>query len=222
MIQSNAKTISLFESIPESIKNIFADTEYPWEVLDRIEEFIPTHYEDFLSNGYTEYKPGVLIGKGTIIHKSAFIEAPAIIGPDSEIRHCAYIRGKVITGANCVIGNSTEIKNSILFDNVQVPHFNYVGDSILGNRSHLGAGAVCSNVRQDKTAINIKTDPPIHTGRRKLGAIICDDVEIGCGSVINPGCIIGRSSRVYPLTSVRRVIEKRMIVKSTEIIIPIK
>ena len=122
----------------------------------------------------------------------------------------------------CVIGNSTEVKNSILFNNVQVPHFNYVGDSILGNRSHLGAGAVCSNVRQDKSNITIKTEPPITTNRRKLGAIICDDIEIGCGAVINPGSIICHSSRVYPLTSVRGVVNAKCIAKSSDEIVPIK
>lgn len=212
----------LLNITPDYIKDLFTNAEYPWEALDRIGEYIASIYDDMITRGYREIKPGVLVGKGTVIAESAYIEAPAIIGPNSEIRHCAFIRGNVITGEGCVIGNSTEVKNSILFNNVQAPHFNYVGDSILGNRSHLGAGAVCSNVRQDKSNITIKTEPPITTNRRKLGAIICDDVEIGCGAVINPGSIICHSSRVYPLTSVRGVINANCIAKSSDNIVPIK
>lgn len=212
----------LLNIIPDYIQDLFSNAEYPWEALDRIGEYIASIYDDMITRGYKEIKPGVLVGKGTAIAESAYIKAPAIIGPNSEIRHCAFIRGNVITGEGCVMGNSTEVKNSILFNNVQAPHFNYVGDSILGNRSHLGAGAVCSNVRQDKSNITIKTEPPITTNRRKLGAIICDDVEIGCGAVINPGSIICPSSRVYPLTSVRGVINARCIAKSSDKIVPIK
>ncbi len=222
MKQSDVTTRILFIDIPDSIKKLFDGTEYPWDILNNIGEYIEKNYNEYLEHGYTEYKPGVLIGKETVIAESAFIEAPAIIGPNCEVRHCAYIRGKVITGEGCVIGNSTEVKNSVLFDHVQIPHFNYVGDSILGNRAHLGAGAICSNVRQDKSDIKIKTDEPITTNRRKFGAIICDNVEVGCGAVINPGCIIGMSSRIYPLTSVRGVIEANCIVKSNFNIIPIK
>lgn len=222
MKSTEVTTSKLFCNIPDYMQTLFSATEYPWEALDRIGEYIASIYDDLITGGYSEIKPGVLVGKGTVIAESAYIEAPAIIGPNSEIRHCAFIRGNVITGAGCVIGNSTEVKNSILFNNVQVPHFNYVGDSILGNRSHLGAGAVCSNVRQDKSNITIKTEPPITTNRRKLGAIICDDVEIGCGAVINPGSIICHSSRVYPLTSVRGVINANCIAKSSDKIVPIK
>lgn len=204
------------------MKCLFENAEYPWEILDNIGKHIISSYDDYIKRGYTEYKPGVLVGNGTDIADTAHIEAPAIIGSNCEIRHCAYIRGNVITGDSCVIGNSTEVKNSILMDHVQIPHFNYVGDTILGNRSHLGAGAICSNVRQDKSQIQVKTEPNIATNRRKLGAIICDDVEIGCGSVINPGSIICRSSRVYPLTSVRGVIPNNCIVKSSNEIVPIK
>lgn len=222
MKQTDVTTSQLFSSIPDYMQDLFSDTEYPWEILDRIGEYIDSIYNDLITRGYSEIKPGVLVGEGTDIAASAYIEAPAIIGPNSEIRHCAFIRGNVITGEGCVIGNSTEVKNSVIFDNVQIPHFNYVGDSILGNKSHLGAGAVCSNVRQDKNNITVKTEPPITTNRRKFGAIICDRVEIGCGSVINPGSIIGPSSRVYPLTSVRGVIDANCIVKSSDEIVPIK
>ncbi len=222
MKPTDVTTSKLFSSIPDYMQNLFSDTEYPWEVLDRIGEYIVSIYDDLIARGYREIKPGVLAGEGTVIANSAYIDAPTIIGPNSEIRHCAFIRGNVITGEGCVIGNSTEVKNSVLLNSVQVPHFNYVGDSILGNRSHLGAGAVCSNVRQDKSNVTVKTEPPITTNRRKLGAIICDSVEIGCGSVINPGSIICHSSRVYPLTSVRGVIDANCIVKDTDIIVPIK
>ena len=221
MNPTEATAEKLFNNISASIQELFEGAEYPWEILDNIGEFINSSYDKFLALGYKELHPGVLVGEGTVIADSALIESPAIIGPGTEIRHCAYIRGNVITGECCVIGNSTEVKNSVLFDNVQIPHFNYVGDSILGNRSHLGAGAICSNVRQDKCAISVKTDPPIKTNRRKLGAIICDNAEIGCGSVINPGSVICRFSRIYPLTSVRGVIEENRIVKSSGEIVSI-
>ena len=222
MKQAEVTTSKLLYDIPESVKELFKGTVYPWETLDNIGEFIDKIYEELLAGGYKEHSRGVLIGEGTVVADTAVIEPPAIIGPMCEIRHCAYIRGNVITGKECVIGNSTEVKNSLLFDNVQIPHFNYVGDSILGNRSHMGAGSICSNVRQDKSDIVVKTDPPINTNRRKFGAIICDDVEIGCGSVINPGSVICNSSRVYPLTSVRGVIEANQIVKSSGQIVSIK
>lgn len=215
-------TKKLYNIIPEMMKSLFDNSEYPWEILDNIGKHIISSYDDYMKSGYTEYKPGILVGSGSFIADTAHIEAPAIIGPNCEIRHCAYIRGNVITGKNCVIGNSTEVKNSVLMDHVQIPHFNYVGDTILGNRSHLGAGAICSNVRQDKSQIQVKTIPPIASGRRKFGAVICDDVEIGCGSVINPGSIIYHSSRVYPLTSVRGIIPKNCIVKSSDEIISMK
>jgi NDP-sugar pyrophosphorylase family protein len=215
-------TKRLFINIPDIMKNLFEHAEYPWEILDNIGKHIVSSYNDYIKQGYIEYKPGVLIGNGTFIADSAYIEAPAIIGHNCELRHGAFIRGNVVTGEACVIGNSTEVKNSILMDHVQIPHFNYVGDAILGNRAHFGAGAICSNVRQDKTEIKIKTDPPITTGRVKLSAIICDDVEIGSGSVINPGSVICRSSRIYPLTSVRGIIPSNCIVKSSGEIVPIK
>ena len=222
MKPAEATTSRLLCNIPEPFQRLFKETVYPWEALNNIGKFINDIYEELLAHGYKELIRGVLIGEGTVVADSALIEPPAIIGPMCEIRHCAYIRGNVITGKECVIGNSTEVKNSLLFDNVQIPHFNYVGDSILGNRSHMGAAAICSNVRQDKSDIVVKTDPPINTNRRKFGAIICDDVEIGCGSVINPGSVICNSSRVYPLTSVRGVIEANQIVKSSEQIVSIK
>ena len=165
--------------------------------------------------GFTEIKAGVLVGRSVKIHESAVIEPPAVIGHGCEVRVGAYIRGNVITGENCVIGNSSELKNCILLSRVQVPHYNYVGDSVLGNRAHMGAGAICSNLKSDKGNVVVKSDEIYETGLRKFGAILGDGAEIGCGSVLNPGTVIGRESSVYPLTSVRGVIPCGCIVKSS-------
>ena len=161
--------------------------------------------------GFTEIKAGVLVGRSVKIHESAVIEPPAVIGHGCEVRVGAYIRGNVITGENCVIGNSSELKNCILLSRVQVPHYNYVGDSVLGNRAHMGAGAICSNLKSDKGNVVVKSDEIYETGLRKFGA----GADIGCGSVLNPGTVIGRESSVYPLTSVRGVIPCGCIVKSS-------
>lgn len=165
--------------------------------------------------GFTEIKAGVLVGRSVKIHESAVIEPPAVIGHGCEVRVGAYIRGNVITGENCVIGNSSELKNCILLSHVQVPHYNYVGDSVLGNRAHMGAGAICSNLKSDKGNVVVKSDEIYETGLRKFGAILGDGADIGCGSVLNPGTVIGRESSVYPLTSVRGVIPCGCIVKSS-------
>ncbi len=165
--------------------------------------------------GFTEIKAGVLVGRSVKIHESAVIEPPAVIGHGCEVRVGAYIRGNVITGENCVIGNSSELKNCILLSRVQVPHYNYVGDSVLGNRAHMGAGAICSNLKSDKGNVVVKSDEIYETGLRKFGAILGDGADIGCGSVLNPGTVIGRESSVYPLTSVRGVIPCGCIVKSS-------
>ena len=165
--------------------------------------------------GFTEIKAGVLVGRSVKIHESAVIEPPAVIGHGCEVRVGAYIRGNVITGENCVIGNSSELKNCILLSHVQVPHYNYVGDSVLGNRAHMGAGSICSNLKSDKSNVVVKSDEIYETGLRKFGAILGDGADIGCGSVLNPGTVIGRESSVYPLTSVRGVIPCGCIVKSS-------
>ena len=162
----------------------------------------------------------MLIGKDVKIHESAVIEPPAIIGNGCEIRPGAYIRGNVITGDGCVIGNSSELKNCILLSRVQVPHYNYVGDSVLGNRAHMGAGSICSNLKSDKSNITVKGDRTYETGLRKFGAILGDGADIGCGSVLNPGTVIGKDTSVYPLTAVRGVIACGCIVKSlSEIVV---
>jgi len=172
--------------------------------------------------GFTLLKEGVLVGEGVAISETATILPPAVIGSGAEIRPGAYLRGNVLTGARCVLGNSSELKNCVLLEHVQVPHYNYVGDSVLGNNSHMGAGAVCSNLKSDGKQIVIHGDEDIPTGLRKIGAILGDGADVGCGCVLNPGTVIGQGTRVYPLTSVRGVIPERSIVKSMENIVPIK
>ena len=154
------------------------------------------------------------------VYPSAWLGAPCIIGPETEVRHCAFIRGSALVGANCVVGNSVELKNVILFDNVQTPHYNYVGDSILGYKSHMGAGSITSNVKSDKTLVVVKGETPIPTGRKKMGAILGDFVEVGCNSVLNPGTILGRHSSVYPTSCVRGVVPANSIWKTGGVIAP--
>lgn len=197
---------------------LFESVEYPWEILPLIKEYIKNIE---LPEGYVEYKAGVFIGENVKIASTATIEAPCIIGSNTEIRPGAYIRGNVITGEGCVIGNSTELKNCILLNGVQVPHYNYVGDSVLGNRAHMGAGSICSNLKSDGSNVTLKLSDGtrIETGLRKLGAILADHADIGCGCVLNPGTVIGRKTTVYPLTSVRGVIPQNSIVKALDNIV---
>ena len=177
---------------------------YPWEALSQITEYLEELGQELPWATYRAMGNGVWIAEGTTVAPTAQIKGPCIIGPRSEIRHGAFIRGSVLIGADCVVGNSTELKNCILFDGVQVPHYNYVGDSILGYRVHLGAGAVTSNVKSDKTLVALRLgESRFPTGRRKIGAMIGDLSEIGCNSVLNPGTVVGRECTVYPLSSVR-------------------
>ena len=192
---------------------------YPWEALKGIKDFIlelgPT-----LGDDYEEVQEHVWIHKTATVFPSAYLGAPCIIGPETEVRHCAFIRGSALVGANCVVGNSCELKNVILFDHVQTPHYNYVGDSILGRKSHMGAGAVTSNVKSDKTPVSVRCGSSVvATGRKKLGAILGDNVEIGCNSVLCPGTIIGKNTTIYPLSRVRGVIPADSIYKSAESIV---
>lgn len=194
---------------------IFSGLSYPWEALPKIKDFILNLGPKLPKDEFEEIKENVWVSKETVIANSAFIAGPTIICKGTEIRHCAFIRGSVIVGENCVVGNSTELKNAILFNNVQVPHFNYIGDSILGFKAHFGAGSIVSNVKSDKSNVSVlingnKTD----TGLRKFGAIVADYVEIGCNAVLNPGTIIGRNSNVYPTSMVRGVIGENMIFKA--------
>lgn len=212
------KIKELFLNIPPHLADLFCRFEYPWEMLPKIGEYIKKLISSPLP-GYTEIKKGVFVGENVKIYDTAVIEGPAILGAGCEVRPGAYIRGNLITGKNCVIGNSSELKNSILLDNVQVPHYNYVGDSILGNYAHMGAGSICSNLKSDKKNIVIHGSVEYETNLRKIGAILGDYADIGCGSVLNPGTIVGRETSVYPLTSLRGVIPSGCIVKSMDNII---
>jgi NDP-sugar pyrophosphorylase family protein len=184
--------------------DLFEAVDYPWEVLPAIGDFIKKTGPTLDPEVYDHKGDNVWIAKSAKVFDSAYIGSNVIIGPDAEVRHCAFIRGNAIVGANAVVGNSTELKNVILFDNVQVPHYNYVGDSILGYKAHMGAGSITSNVKSDKTLVVVKSEEVnVETGLKKMGAIVGDFVEVGCGSILNPGTVVGRNSRIYPLSSVR-------------------
>ncbi len=191
---------------------------YPWEALKGISAEIILLAQS-LGEDYQEIAPQVWVHETATIAPTACIGAPCIIGPNTQVRHCAFIRGSALIGENCVVGNSTELKNVILFDNVQVPHYNYVGDSILGYKAHMGAGAVTSNVKSDKTLVVIHGKEHIPTGIKKVGAMLGDFVEVGCNSVLNPGAIIGRNSNVYPTSCVRGVVPENSIYKKDDTII---
>ncbi len=189
---------------------------YPWEALAGIKELIISLGKALDGELYDKKGEDIWVSKSAAVAPTASISGPCIIGHNTEVRHCAFIRGSALIGENCVVGNSTELKNCIIFDNVQVPHYNYVGDSILGYKSHMGAGSITSNVKSDKTLVVIKSrdGERIETGRKKVGAMLGDFVEVGCGSVLNPGTVIGRSSSVYPLSSVRGVVPEGSIYKA--------
>ena len=193
---------------------------YPWEVLAGIKSMIIALGEKLPKDEYNEVSPQVWVHKTATVAPTAFLGAPCIIGANTEVRHCAFVRGSALVGENCVVGNSVELKNVILFDNVQTPHYNYVGDSILGYKSHMGAGSITSNVKSDKTLVVIKGDGvKIETGLKKMGAMLGDFVEVGCNSVLNPGTVIGRHSNVYPLSCVRGVIPEESIVKTGGVVV---
>lgn len=199
---------------------LFEGKTYPWEALDGIKSFILELGETLSADEYDHPEDGVWIAKDAKIFPSAYIGAPCIIDHGAEVRHCAFIRGSAIVGKNAVVGNSTELKNVVLFDNVQVPHYNYVGDSILGYKAHMGAGSITSNVKSDKTLVTVHIpDAPIETGRKKFGAILGDNVEVGCNSVLNPGTVIGRCSNIYPVSCVRGVVPANSIYKAKDNIV---
>ena len=210
------KTKDLFECKTPYLEKLFEEHEYPWEILPEIKNYIN---EIKNSEEFTEISENVFVGKDVSIAETATIIPPAIIGGGCEIRPGAYLRGNVILGRDCVIGNSTELKNSILLDKAQVPHYNYIGDSILGNHAHMGAGAICSNLKADGKAVVIHGDEDIETGLRKIGGILGDNADVGCGCVLNPGTVIGKNTSVYPLTSVRGVMPENCIVKSLDNIV---
>ena len=203
---------SLENTIAKELLNKFT---YPWEVLPEIENFIINLGKSLDKEEYELVGENIWIAKNAKIYDSAYIKGPVIIDKGAEIRHCAFIRGNAIIGKNVVVGNSTELKNVILFDNVQVPHYNYVGDSILGYKSHMGAGSITSNVKSDKKLVIIKNEKEkIETGLKKVGAMVGDEVEVGCGSILNPGTVIGIHTNIYPLSSVRGFVPANSIYKN--------
>lgn len=205
---------NLYDLTHTAAAPLLKELNYPWEALPKIKEFILKLGETLSPEEYDLRGENVWIAKSARVFESAYITGPAIIGPDTEIRQCAFLRGNVLVGAGCVVGNSTELKNVILFDNVQVPHYNYVGDSILGFKSHMGAGSITSNVKSDKTLVVVHTEnESIETGLKKFGAMLGDHVEVGCNSVLNPGTVIGRDSNIYPLSMVRGTIPAHSIYK---------
>lgn len=205
----------IFKDMNQTIaKELFEQTTYPWEVLALIGDFILKTGPTLSKEEFDQIGDDVWIAKSATVARTAEINGPAIIGAGTEVRPGAFIRGNALIGENCVVGNSTEIKNDILFNHVQVPHYNYVGDSILGYKSHMGAGSITSNVKSDKTNVVIKRgNEKIETGRKKIGAILGDHVEVGCGTILNPGSIVGANTNIYPLSMVRGYIEENSIYK---------
>ena len=200
--------------------DIFDGLKFPWEVLPKIKDFIIKLGETLPEDRYERKGENIWIAKSAKVFPSAYIAGPCIIDEEAEVRHCAFIRGSAIVGKGCVVGNSTELKNVILFNKVQVPHYNYVGDSILGFKAHMGAGSITSNVKSDKTPVVVKSDGEnIETGLKKFGAMLGDNVEVGCNSVLNPGTVVGRSTNIYPTSCVRGYIPANSIYKDSSNII---
>lgn len=210
----------LFDLSKTIAAELFEGKTYPWEVLDEIKPFILKLGETLSPEEYDHPAEGVWVAKDAKVFPSAYLGAPCIIDHGAEVRHCAFIRGSAIVGKKAVVGNSVELKNAVLFDEVQTPHYNYVGDSVLGYKSHMGAGSITSNVKSDKTLVVIKEPGNyIETGRKKVGAMLGDNVEVGCNSVLNPGTVIGRGSNVYPTSCVRGVIPANSIYKDKDNIV---
>ena len=210
------KISELYSDLSKTLaKELLESKTYPWEVLPCISEFIVKLGNTLSEEEYEKMGENVWIAKSAKVAPTAYINGPAIIGKDAEVRHCAFIRGNALVGEGAVVGNSTELKNVILFDKVQVPHYNYVGDSILGYKSHMGAGSITSNVKSDKKLVVVKgKEAHIETGLKKFGAMLGDEVEVGCGSVLNPGTVVGSHTNIYPLSSVRGVVSSHSIYKN--------
>lgn len=213
------KITNLFKDINSTTiaAPLFEGATYPWEVLPKIGDFIIELGMKLPKDEYTMVSDNVWVANSAKVAPTAFLGSPLIVDKDAEIRHCAFIRGNAIVGKGAVVGNSTELKNVVLFDKVQVPHYNYVGDSILGYKSHMGAGSITSNVKSDKTLVTIKYgDEKVETGLKKMGAVLGDEVEVGCNSVLNPGTVVGGNSNIYPLSSVRGYVPANSIFKSAD------
>ena len=223
MTEDQVTVTELFAKEHTKAKQLF-EYQYPWEVLPRIKEIILEIGGTLSPELYDKRGEGIWIAKSARVAESAYIGAPCIIGERSEVRHCAFIRGAALVGDDCVVGNSVELKNCILFDGVQVPHYNYVGDSILGYKAHMGAGSITSNVKSDKSLVVVKSRDGVRyeTGLKKMGAALGDRVEVGCNSVLNPGVVVGKGTNIYPLSSVRGVIPSESIFKSGDNIVPKK
>ena len=208
-------TVKELYTLDETIaKDLFEGVTYPWEVLPKISSFILELGATLSEDEYEKRGENVWVAKSATVAPTAFINGPAIIGKNAEVRHCAFIRGSALVGEGAVVGNSTELKNVILFNKVQVPHYNYVGDSILGYKAHMGAGSITSNVKSDKKLVVVKTpEGNIETGIKKFGAMVGDNVEVGCGSILNPGSVIGSNTNIYPLSSVRGFVPAGSIYK---------
>ncbi|MBQ9894006.1 MAG: UDP-N-acetylglucosamine pyrophosphorylase [Ruminococcus sp.] len=216
---NNVKISELYDLTHTLAADYLKGFTYPWEALKGISDLIISLGKELDPNEYDNPSENVWVHKTAKVFSSAYLGAPCIIGANTEVRHCAFIRGSALVGENCVVGNSVELKNVILFDNVQTPHYNYVGDSILGYKSHMGAGSITSNVKSDKTNVVVKSkDEKIETGIKKIGAMLGDCVEVGCNSVLNPGTIVGRNSNIYPTSCVRGVIPANSIYKTGGVI----
>ncbi len=207
------KTVELFDLSHSVAGKYLEKTVYPFEILPSIKNIILEVGATLDPEKFDKVGQDVWIAKDAVVAPTAYINGPCIIGSKTEVRHCAFIRGNALIGEGCVVGNSTELKNVILFDSVQVPHYNYIGDSVLGFKSHMGAGSITSNVKSDKTLVVIKSDEKIETNLKKVGAFLGDFVEVGCGSILNPGTVIGREASVYPLSSVRGCVPEKSIYK---------
>lgn len=209
------KCENLFDFSKTIAADLFSNVTYPFEVLPKIKDYIIALQSKLNKDEFNEISEGVFVHKTATVAPTAFIGAPCIIDAQTEVRHCAFIRGSALVGKNCVVGNSVELKNVVIFDNVQVPHYNYVGDSVLGYKSHMGAGSITSNVKSDKSLVVINVNgEKVETGLKKMGAVLGDFVEVGCNSVLNPGTIIGRHSNIYPTSSVRGFVPENSIYKT--------
>ncbi len=205
---------ALYDLTQTMAKPLLENLTYPWEALPKIGDFIKELGETLSEEEYEKKGDNIWVHKTATVYPTAYINGPAIIGPNTEVRHCAFIRGNALVGADCVVGNSTELKNVVLFNHVQVPHYNYVGDSILGYYSHMGAGSITSNVKSDKTLVHVKGEQfDLDTGLKKFGAMVGDYVEVGCNSVLNPGTVIGRNTNIYPVSMVRGFVPENSIYK---------